>query len=445
MHDRLSRLKAALDAKLAAKTYEQEERIAIQEEGSLLSADEALALHSEAPECEEAPPTDQTWSATEDSLSDSNMTHFSRHNCSGITVLIEGGEGTSDPDPEYARDARDVAKIGEAQRATKEHASLPQESGSGRKITPPSQGCIRHIKDGQGRAGDVAKMGATFPHTQNQNSPPPPSLAQLGGDQSGTATTLEQGLEAMNETPGASAKADLLLQNIAAILSAHFDVSSIVAPSMALTFLTVAKNERIDNPIALLEELSLKWAMQLYSPYASKNPGDWLFKEVGYYAQKRRRDAAFSGAPAQRQATVKVNWDGIRQSIINCGRVGGQPMRGADLKDYYDHVRSNGGRFDSQVSHALCALEAAGLIERRSGGVSVRAETLEIRPEKKDKVSLKKAMEQLRAEVIRAYPESEGGWETKVDELFPFTKIWRTYTCPDMLLGMADVVKGKGR
>jgi hypothetical protein len=379
-----------------AKLELAKERIAIQVHDGGLSEEEAL---------ESVTTCIRTSTSNEDN-DRSNMTHFSRHNC----MLIPASPDTACEPPPLLYNA------GKSQHLTYAPACAND--------VVKADGCdiILHGKE----ASPVD--GEKVPTIGNEAT----TYSEAGvGAQNKDWSFLSQD-DKINRARG-----DLLTENVESILKAHFLVPQNAAKAVALAYLTKCRNLDVRDPIKVLtDDLSILWAMKGSTSYTE--PGVWIFRELHNYAKYRKQD----DAPPQYQRHAqppKTNWSKVRQDLINCGRVGGQPMRGADLSDYVAHVRSTGGRFDTEVSHALSMLAHHGLIERRNGGISVRAETLEIKPEKKQQIGIEKALAHLQSVVERCYPNTTD-WRATVDSLFPLMKFWRSQRNPDMILGLADQI-----
>jgi hypothetical protein len=376
------------DDDLLEYAYEKEERAAIQIHDGGLSESEALAAQQSSTSC------DSTSTSNEDD-DRTNMTHFSRHNCSGIIAFPE------------------TASVAAANGNKLQQSNLPA-----------------HVRDDVVKA-DGCDIGT---HGNEATNATGEKLPESGKEAKEDWSCLSA------DDRIARARGDLLTDNVAATMRAHYQVSDSLSRTLAVGFITLCRNLTIDSPLQLLEELSLKWSMRNAggSPYVA--PGEWLFKEAHYYAKYAAPREAQRVAEVEAKKPV-VNWAVIRQNIINCAKPGGNSMRGADLSDYVSHMRATNTPIDREASIALRALEAAGLIERRNGGVSVRTEMVAMPEKKKEKIDTKKALDHLREVVERCYGVDRD-WMAVVDDCFPMMKsIWRGSQSGDLIMGIADQIE----
>jgi hypothetical protein len=424
--EELRELEAALDAQEEAALERREERIAIQIHDGGLSEEEALQSSTSS----ERTCTDQDNQPSD--KHDSSMNSLSRNSCSFCGIQEEIGVSGS---------CGGIQEVSGACR-TSDGQEDNREKECALKTRPaiPCAGAREDVVK-----ADMPDTAACDTNEHEQESTEFAAMVEKMGNEA-TGMLCRARSENWDCLTGdgkiAAAKGDLLIDNIAGILRAHFDVQEHASRALAFCLLPHMRNHGIKDPLKFLtDELAIKWTMCNATGDRYREPGQWLFSEVKFYAKYNILDDAQKASAA---TPKKTNWSAIRQSIINCGRVGGDSMRGADLSDYVAHIQSTTRRFDPEVSHALGALGAAGLIERRSGGISVRAEVLQIPAEKKQRISAEKAMDHLREVVERCYPDTQD-WRATVDSLFPLMKFWRSQTNPDMILGLADQIEGMAR
>jgi hypothetical protein len=230
-------------------------------------------------------------------------------------------------------------------------------------------------------------------------------------------------------------------QEVRKILVEKIECPSELAEYLAPECLSACLQRGLD-PIAVMEETAGAWRVARIEPGAPhiSKVGTWIIKRISWWRDPQAPRVTASCAPPK---LIKPDWAELRRRII-AGAVEGGEVRGADLRDYWDHQMAQGKlhALDAQISHAIAALERAGCCHRHGNALSITAEVLRIEPGTRHKLSRDQGMERLQRAVQRRWPAIGEQWQAIVDELLPGLRWWRSQL-GEGLGGIADMVDAR--